>query len=91
MANWTLTIVPSAIADLHRVRNDEESEPPETVRRQSVADITKAIRQLPENPHPRGAEEIEGTDSMYRLAVGSHFVEYQLVEAERKVRILLVE
>jgi len=52
--------------------------------------IVAAVRQLAENPRPRGCKKLEGETDMYRIRVGNYRVIYTVSDEAVTVLILRV-
>lgn len=52
--------------------------------------VTDAIDRLLDEPAPTEAELVEGLANTYRLTVGEHVVEYEVVHERRIIKILNV-
>ncbi len=53
-----------------------------------VARMVSRIKQLAENPFPKGARKLRGEDAVYRIRVGDYRIIYE-VDPERQVVDLL--
>ena len=78
MIKWTISIVPSAMADAYRLP------------REAAATVTKAIAALGSDPKPQGYESIEDEPDTYMIQVGENVVEYELLEDDKLVRVLVI-
>jgi len=52
--------------------------------------IMNAMRSLAENPLPRGASKLHGSENTFRIRVGDYRIIYDVDRAERVVNILHV-
>ena len=73
----TITIVPSAIRDIHKIP------------RGKAATVTDAISALATDPTPFGHEVVEERPNTYKIRVGDYTVEYELID-EDIVKILII-
>ncbi|MEM7126698.1 MAG: hypothetical protein AAF702_10255 [Chloroflexota bacterium] len=78
VSRWTITVVPDARAEIYKVP------------RGKAADVTDAISALGKDPKPEGSEEIEEEPNIYKIQVGEYTIEYELIEQDKEVKILVV-
>lgn len=52
--------------------------------------IVRAMAGLAENPRPSGCRKLAGTENDWRIRVGDYRVVYEIVDAEKAVRVMYV-
>ena len=64
-----------------------------TLPRGQVTELRDALALLRSEPRPEGAKRlvIEELDNIYAIKLGQYRIEYQMIEQDRIIRILLVE
>lgn len=55
-----------------------------------AGEVTDAIDQLLKDPIPDHVEPVEEIRNVYRLTIGGHLVEYEVIEEQRAIKILNV-
>lgn len=64
-----------------------------TLPRGQATELRDALAKLRTNPQPEGAQRlvIEELSSVYTVKLGLYRIEYQMLEQDRIIRVLLVE
>ena len=79
---YRLEVSPAADRDLGRLGD--------RIRRQDFERIREAVRNLADEPRPRGVRKIRGAEEAYRIRVGSYRIVYEVYDNDNMVLILQV-
>ncbi len=79
---YRLEVSPAADRDLGRLAD--------RIRRQDFERIRGAVRDLAEEPRPRGVRKIRGAEKAYRIRAGSYRIVYEVYDDDSLVVILQV-
>lgn len=78
MGDYTITFKASVEKDFRKLPKD------------SVSHILEVIESLSDDPIPRSARKLYGTEGFYRVRVGDYRVIYKIVRENREVIIFYV-
>ena len=79
---YRLEVSPAADRDLEKLKS--------RIRKQDFERLRVAVRGLADEPRPQGVRKIKGTESAYRIRVGSYRVVYEVYNDDNLVLILQV-
>lgn len=55
--------------------------------RAATENVWKVLRGLEEDPHPEGAQQVEGHENTYEIRVGQYRVVYEVFDEENALRV----